>query len=86
MAKGWTGSSEAHARAGAVGGRVVRARYGNEYLAEIGAKGGEKISRDREHMREIGRKGGNAVALKYGKEHFKKLGALGGNARSETRE
>ena len=29
-------------------------------MAEIGKKGGETVSQDREHMAEIGRKGGEA--------------------------
>jgi hypothetical protein len=33
-------------------------------MSEIGRKGGEAVSRDRQHMREIGKKGGsNAIGV-----------------------
>jgi general stress protein YciG len=50
--------------AGRKGGRATRARYGNEFFAEIGQKGGEAVSRrySQDHFREIGRKGGRRVA------------------------
>ena len=33
-------------------------------MSEIGRKGGETVSKDREHMSEIGRKGGEASGEK----------------------
>lgn len=50
--------------AGRKGGRATRARYGNEFFAEIGQKGGRAVSQryPSEHFQEIGRKGGRRVA------------------------
>lgn len=50
--------------AGRKGGRATRARYGNEFFAEIGQKGGKAVSQryPSEHFQEIGRKGGRRVA------------------------
>jgi len=50
--------------AGRKGGKMTRARYGQEFFQEIGAKGGKAVSEryTNEHFREIGRKGGRRVA------------------------
>lgn len=46
--------------AGRMGGEAVVDKYGPEHMADIGRKGGEAVSQDREHMADIGRKGGEA--------------------------
>lgn len=51
--------------------------------AEAGRKGGEAVSRNREHMAEIGRKGGEAVLGKYGPRHMAEIGRKGGQTRTE---
>ena len=43
-----------------------------------GAKGGESVATDREHMREIGRRGGQSVSRDA--EHMARIGRLGGQA------
>ncbi|HEX5579409.1 MAG TPA: hypothetical protein VFY43_07065 [Candidatus Limnocylindria bacterium] len=50
--------------AGRKGGRATRARYGQEFFAQIGQKGGKAVSQryPPEHFQEIGRKGGRRVA------------------------
>ena len=50
--------------AGRKGGRATRARYGQEFFAQIGQKGGKAVSQryPSEHFQEIGRKGGRRVA------------------------
>lgn len=50
--------------------------------AEAGRKGGEAVSRDREHMAEIGRKGGEAVS--EDREHMAQIGREGGEARGHS--
>ncbi len=44
--------------AGRMGGEAVVEKYGPDHMAEIGRRGGEKVSQNREHMAAIGRKGG----------------------------
>jgi hypothetical protein len=46
--------------------------------SEIGRKGGEAVSRNREHMAEIGRKGGQAVSRD--REHMADIGSKGGRS------
>ncbi|MDO8489845.1 MAG: stress-induced protein, KGG, repeat-containing protein [bacterium] len=46
--------------AGRRGGRATANTHGREFYQNIGRKGGERVSRDREHMAAIGRKGGEA--------------------------
>jgi len=43
-----------------MGGEAVKEKHGPEFYSEIGRKGGETVSQNREHMAEIGRKGGEA--------------------------
>ncbi len=45
---------------------------------EIARKGGEAVSRDREHMAEIGRKGGEEVSKD--REHMAEIGRKGGES------
>lgn len=56
-----TGGKSAHAQ-----GRAHE--FTPEEAKAAGRKGGEKVSRDREHMAEIGRKGGRARAKNAQKE------------------
>ncbi|HEY4002827.1 MAG TPA: KGG domain-containing protein [Candidatus Xenobia bacterium] len=46
-----------------------------------GRKGGEAVSRDRQHMAQIGRKGGETVS--GDRVHMAQIGSKGGHARSE---
>jgi general stress protein YciG len=52
-------------------------------MANIGRKGGEAVSRDREHMASIGRKGGEAVSRD--RQHMSDIGREGGESRGEDR-
>jgi general stress protein YciG len=59
-------------------------RAGRERSREEAArKGGEKVSEDREHMREIGRKGGERVASN--REHMSEIGRKGAEERNRNR-
>jgi hypothetical protein len=49
-----------------------------------GKKGGEAVSRNRQHMAEIGRKGGERVS--QDREHMAQIGRKGGEAVSGDRE
>ena len=51
-----------------------------EEAREAGKKGGEAVSRDREHMADIGKKGGEAVS--QDREHMADIGKKGGESRS----
>jgi len=55
----------------------------SDRMAEIGRKGGEKVSSNREHMAEIGRKGGEKVSSN--REHMDEIGRLGGLKTAEKR-
>jgi len=44
--------------AGRRGGAKVAAERGSKFYSEIGRKGGEAVSQNREHMATIGKKGG----------------------------
>jgi uncharacterized protein len=44
--------------AGRRGGTKVAAERGSKFYSEIGRKGGEAVSQNREHMARIGRRGG----------------------------
>lgn len=48
---------------------------------EIAKKGGEAVSRNREHMAAIGRRGGESVSRN--REHMAEIGRRGGEARGE---
>lgn len=57
--------------------RAGRGWYGDpQGHARAGRKGGQRVSRDREHMREIGRRGGLAVSAD--REHMAAIGRKGG--------
>lgn len=49
-----------------------------EQRSAIGRKGGEAVSRNREHMASIGRKGGEAVSRD--REHMAAIGQKGGRS------
>jgi len=49
-----------------------------EEAREAGRKGGEVVSRNREHMASIGRKGGEAVS--QDREHMSRIGRKGGES------
>ncbi len=49
--------------------------------AEVGRKGGEVVSQNREHMAAIGRKGGEAVSKD--RKHMANIGREGGEARGQ---
>lgn len=51
---------------------------------EAGKKGGDTVSRNRQHMSEIGRKGGERVS--QDREHMAQIGRRGGEAVSGDRE
>lgn len=53
-------------------------KFTSEEAREAGRKGGEAVSRDREHMAQIGRKGGEAVSRN--REHMAQIGRKGGEA------
>lgn len=55
------------------------ASMSEEKQREIAKKGGETVSRNREHMAAIGRKGGEAVS--QNREHMANIGRKGGEAR-----
>lgn len=48
-----------HEEGGKIGGKAVVEKYGSDHMAEIGRKGGLKVSRNRDYMSEIGRRGGS---------------------------
>jgi general stress protein YciG len=50
---------------------------------EIARKGGEAVSRDRQHMAEIGGKGGEVVS--QDRQHMSDIGRKGGAASGERR-
>ena len=49
----------------------------------VARKGGEAVSRNRDHMSEIGRKGGEAVSKD--KNHMSEIGKKGGESRQGKR-
>jgi uncharacterized protein len=49
-----------------------------EQRSAIGRKGGEAVSRNREHMASIGRKGG--IAVSRDREHMANIGQKGGRS------
>lgn len=68
-AKRHTFTPETAKEAGRKGAAKLRARLGEGYhahLAQIGRKGGQVVSQDVQHMREMGIKGSNAKHAKSG--------------------
>ncbi|MFZ9519838.1 MAG: hypothetical protein ACO3A4_05115 [Silvanigrellaceae bacterium] len=66
--------------AGRLGGERTAQTRGHEFYQSIGRKGGEVVSKDRQHMSSIGRKGGEAVSRD--RAHMALIGQKGGEARS----
>ena len=71
------------------GGRAAHARgtaheFTPEEARDAGRKGGEQVSRNRDHMAAIGRKGGAAVSRN--REHMVAIGRKGGATISQNRE
>lgn len=58
--------------------------YTSEEAREAGRRGGEVVSRDREHMAAIGKKGGHAVSRD--RKHMAEIGRKGGTAVSQDSE
>jgi general stress protein YciG len=52
--------------------------FDSEEAREAGRKGGETVSKDREHMADIGRKGGESISKD--KEHMSEIGRKGGKS------
>jgi len=72
-------TSQEHGESRGTGGRGW---HGDpEGHAAAGRKGGQKVSRNREHMAQIGRKGGEAVSRD--RQHMAQIGRKGGQARGE---
>ena len=49
---------------------------------QIASKGGEAVSKNREHMAQIGRKGGETVS--GNRQHMAEIGRKGGEARGQN--
>jgi len=54
-------------------------QFTSDEARAAGRKGGGRVSRNREHMAEIGRKGGEAVKDKYGSRFYQAIGRKNGN-------
>jgi len=69
-------NSETGKAAGKRGGQVTATRYGTEFFAQQGSKGGIKlkITRPPGYFAEIGSKGGKARAAKYANGEIEKAG------------
>jgi general stress protein YciG len=72
-----------------LGGRAAHQKgTAHEFTPEearaAGRKGGETVSRNREHMARIGRKGGQAVSRN--REHMAQIGRKGGESSGSNRD
>ena len=54
--------------------------FSSDEARAAGRKGGQAVSRDRQHMAEIGRQGGEAVSRD--RDHMARIGREGGEARA----
>ena len=64
------------------GGQAVRAKYGPDFFARIGKKGGETMKqRGPAYFAEIGRKGGESTKRTQGAAHYSRIGKAGGAAK-----
>jgi general stress protein YciG len=59
------------------------AAMSTEQQKQIASKGGEAVSRNREHMAEIGKKGGEIVS--QNRKHMSEIGRKGGEASKASR-
>lgn len=59
-------------------------RFTPDEAREAGRKGGEAVSRNRQHMASIGRRGGEAVSRD--REHMASIGRVGGETASRDRQ
>ena len=57
-------------------------QFSSDEARAAGRKGGETVSKNRDHMAEIGRQGGEAVSKD--REHMSKIGREGGEARASS--
>ena len=63
------------------GGNAVKAKYGSDFYARIGKKGGESVKRrGPEFYAEIGRKGGESTKRSHGFDFYSRIGKVGGEA------
>jgi general stress protein YciG len=72
-----------------LGGRAAHQKgtahkFTPEEARAAGRKGGETVSRNREHMARIGRKGGQAVSRN--REHMAQIGRKGGESSGSNRD
>ena len=63
------------------GGQAVREKYGHDFYARIGKKGGETVKqRGPAFFAEIGRKGGETTRRSHGVAFYSRIGKAGGEA------
>lgn len=60
------------------------AAMNSQQQKQIASKGGEAVSRNREHMAEIGKKGGEIVS--QNRKHMSEIGRKGGEASKASRK
>jgi uncharacterized protein len=81
--------AEKHRQIASRGGRAAHEkgrahRFTPDEARLAGKKGGDAVSKDREHMAEIGRKGGERISQDA--EHMAEIGRKGGEVASADRE
>ena len=63
------------------GGQAVREKYGLDFYARIGKKGGETVKqRGPDFYAAIGRKGGESTKREHGVAFYSRIGKVGGQA------